>query len=70
MAGILKRKFNWLDWQISEVIKDIRAITILITPTSTLSSLKRTNLIIGYWNVPQRERPNISSQETSIIFSL
>ena len=40
MAGILKRKFNWLDWQISEVIKDIRAITILITPTSTLSVIK------------------------------
>jgi len=29
IAGVLKRNFNWLDWQISEAIKDIRAITTL-----------------------------------------
>ena len=40
IAGVLKRKFNWSDWQISEVIKDIRAITTLITPTVTLSVIK------------------------------
>ena len=40
IAGVLKRKFDWSDWQISEVIKDIRAITTLITPTSTLSVIK------------------------------
>ncbi len=40
IAGVLKRKFSWSDWQISEVIKDIRSITTLITPTSTLSVIK------------------------------
>jgi len=40
IAGALKRKFNWLDWQISEVMRDIRAITTLITPASTLSVIK------------------------------
>ena len=40
ITGVLKRKFSWSDWQISEVIKDIRAITTLITPTSTLSVIK------------------------------
>lgn len=40
IAGVLKRKFNWSDWQISEVIKDIRVITTLITPTVTLSAIK------------------------------
>jgi len=40
IAGVLKRKFNWSDWQISEVIKDIRASTTLITPTVTLSVIK------------------------------
>jgi len=40
IAGVLKRKFNWSDWQISEVIKDIRLITTLITPTVTLSVIK------------------------------
>lgn len=40
ITGILKRKFSWSDWQISEVIKDIRAISTLITPTSTLSVIK------------------------------
>ncbi len=40
IAGVLKKKFDWSDWQISEVIKDIRAITTLITPTSTLSVIK------------------------------
>jgi len=40
IAGVLKRKFKWSDWQISEVIKDIRLITTLITPTVTLSVIK------------------------------
>ena len=40
IAGVLKRKFNWLDWQISEVIKDTMAITTLITPAVTLSVIK------------------------------
>lgn len=40
IAGVLKRKFGWSDWQISEVIKDIRSITTLITPVSALSVIK------------------------------
>lgn len=40
IAGVLKRKFDWSDWQISEVIKDIRSITTLITPVSSLSVIK------------------------------
>jgi putative PIN family toxin of toxin-antitoxin system len=41
IAGVLKRKFNWSDWQISEVIKDIKSITTLITPILTLSAIKK-----------------------------
>ena len=71
IAGVLKRKFDWSDWQISEVIKDIRAITYPHYPPPLPSlSLKKMSLIIGSWNVPQKERPNTSSQGTSIIFSL
>lgn len=40
IAGVLKRKFDWFDWQISELIKDIRAITTLVTPILTLSVIK------------------------------
>ena len=40
IAGVLNRKFGWSDWQISEVIKDIRSITTLITPVSALSVIK------------------------------
>jgi len=40
IADVLKRKFNWFDWQISEVIRDIRSITTLITPAFTLSIIK------------------------------
>ncbi|MGA1875404.1 MAG: putative toxin-antitoxin system toxin component, PIN family [bacterium] len=40
IAGVLKRKFNWFDWQISELIKDIRAITTLVTPALSLSVIK------------------------------
>ena len=40
ITGVLKRKFGWSDWQISEVIKDIRSITTLITPVSALSVIK------------------------------
>ncbi len=32
IAGVLKRKFHWSDWQISELIKEIRGFTTLITP--------------------------------------
>jgi putative PIN family toxin of toxin-antitoxin system len=40
ISGVLKRKFEWSDWQISEVIKDIREFTTLITPSITLSVIK------------------------------
>jgi len=40
IAGILKRKFNWLDWQISQTIESLKAITTLITPRCTLKVIK------------------------------
>jgi putative PIN family toxin of toxin-antitoxin system len=40
IAGVFKQKFNWSDWQISELIKDIRAITTLVTPALSLSVIK------------------------------
>jgi len=40
IAGVLKRKFHWSDWQISEIIKEIREFTTLITPVVTLSVIK------------------------------
>jgi putative PIN family toxin of toxin-antitoxin system len=40
ISGVLKRKFKWSDWQISEIIKDIREFTTLITPSTTLSVIK------------------------------
>ena len=41
LAGVLKRKFNWLDWQISELIEDIRAFATLVTPAFHLSIIKK-----------------------------
>lgn len=40
ITGILRSKFNWSDWQISEAVKDITTYTTLITPTLTLSVIK------------------------------
>ena len=40
IAGVLKKKFHWSDWQISETIKEIREFTTLITPIVTLSVIK------------------------------
>ena len=40
IAGVLKRKFNWSDWQVSEAINDIKDITTLMTPAVTLSVVK------------------------------
>jgi putative PIN family toxin of toxin-antitoxin system len=40
IAGVLKRKFHWSDWQISEIINEIRGFTTLITPVTTLSIIK------------------------------
>jgi len=41
LAGILRKKFNWFDWQISEVIEDIRTFTTLVTPRSHVSIIKK-----------------------------
>ena len=41
ISGVLKRKFEWSDWQISEAIKDIREFTTLITPSISLSVIKK-----------------------------
>jgi putative PIN family toxin of toxin-antitoxin system len=41
LAGVLKRKFNWLDWQISELIEDIRAFATLVIPSFHLSIIKK-----------------------------
>ena len=41
LAGVLKRKFNWLDWQISELIEDIRAFATLVIPAFHLSIIKK-----------------------------
>ena len=40
IAGVLKRKFDWFDWQISELVEDIRSITTLVTPGLTLTVIK------------------------------
>jgi len=43
IAGILKRKFDWLDSQISQTIDSIRITTTLITPKYTLNVIKKHN---------------------------
>lgn len=40
VAGILKRKFSWPDWQISETIEGFRTGTTLVTPKRTLKVIK------------------------------
>jgi putative PIN family toxin of toxin-antitoxin system len=40
VARVLKRKFDWADWQISEAIAELRNITILITPKKTLKVIE------------------------------
>ena len=40
IAGVLKRKFLWPDWQISESIGEIRGFTTLVTPAMTLSVIE------------------------------
>jgi len=41
IAEILKRKFNWPDWQISQTMESFRATTTLITPRHTLKVIKK-----------------------------
>jgi len=40
IAGVLKRKFKWSDWQIAEALNDTRAYTTLVTPAMTLAVIK------------------------------
>jgi putative PIN family toxin of toxin-antitoxin system len=40
VARVLKRKFDWSDWQISEVIDELRSLATLITPKQTLVVVK------------------------------
>ncbi|RZD17735.1 MAG: putative toxin-antitoxin system toxin component, PIN family [Candidatus Acididesulfobacter diazotrophicus] len=40
IAGILKRKFGWDDFLISDVIESIREYAILITPSKTVNAIK------------------------------
>lgn len=41
IAEILKRKFNWPDWQISQTIESLRTITTLVTSRHTLKVIKK-----------------------------
>jgi len=41
IAEILKRKFNWPDWQISQTIESLRTITTLVTSRHTLKAIKK-----------------------------
>jgi len=40
VAGVLRKKFDWESWQISQVIDEIREIAILVIPHQTLSVIK------------------------------
>jgi len=40
---VLKKKFGWADWQISEIVEEIRAITILVIPKQILKVIKEKN---------------------------
>jgi putative PIN family toxin of toxin-antitoxin system len=40
IARVLKRKFDWPDWQISETIEELRTSATLITPKETLKVIK------------------------------
>lgn len=41
IARVLRRKFNWPSWQISQVIDDIRELSILVVPSQTLFLIKK-----------------------------
>ncbi len=41
MAGVLRKKFDWESWQISQVINEIRETAILVIPHQTLSVIKK-----------------------------
>jgi len=41
VAEVLRKKFNWESWQISQVINDIRETATLVIPHQTLSVVKK-----------------------------
>lgn len=41
IAEVLRKKFNWESWQISQIIDDIRETATLIIPDQTLSIAKK-----------------------------
>lgn len=40
IADILRRKFGWENWQILEVIEELRRFTTLVTPKKKISVIK------------------------------
>lgn len=40
ISDVLRKKFNWFDWQIAEVINEIREISTVITPKVILRVIK------------------------------
>jgi putative PIN family toxin of toxin-antitoxin system len=49
IAEILRRKFNWQNWQISETLDEIRGLAILVVPRKVISVIKEDaadNLIL------------------------
>jgi len=41
VAEVLRKKFDWESWQISQVIDEIRETAILVIPRQTLSVIKK-----------------------------
>jgi len=41
VAEVLRRKFGWESWQISQIINEIRETTTLVIPNQTLSVIKK-----------------------------
>ena len=41
VAEVLRKKFNWESWQISQIIDDIRETATLVIPSQTLSIIKK-----------------------------
>jgi len=41
VAEVLRRKFDWESWQISQIINEIRETTTLVIPNQTLSVIKK-----------------------------
>lgn len=41
VAEVLRRKFDWESWQISQIINEIRETTTLVIPNQTLSVIEK-----------------------------